>query len=368
MNDAVRDHYERHPYPRIPLLAAVRPWDTYALNLTALWARCNGSLLPVPRQRILLAGCGTFSPYPFGIANPGARITALDLSASTLRRARLHARLHGCRGIEFACGDLTDPAVAPGPFHLIDAYGVLHHLADPGAGLAALADRLIPGGILRLMVYSHGARREVESVRRAFRLLGMDDPATARQLVHRAPQGSRLARVVAELPEARSAAGFADAFLHPRARTYRIDQLMELLERTGLTPLLFTHHKASPDAATEVERLRRAEREGTIGHNYTLLVGKTVRGGSSWGTGSRLLLNPALQRAVSGFRLLPLRIDGRLGSANPCLDRAGRRFLRRFREPVAVELLTEAELSLAKRYCDALFLCCIDGDEPEKGR
>ncbi|MSM40032.1 MAG: methyltransferase domain-containing protein [Geobacter sp.] len=367
MNDAVRDHYESHPYPRIPLLAAIRPWDTYALNLTALWARCNGRLLAAFRQRILLAGCGTFSPYPFSIANPGARITALDLSSATLQRARLHARVHGCRDVDFVRGDLTEPAVAPGPFHLIDVYGVLHHLADPASGLAALAGRLAPGGILRLMVYSHGARREVEAVRRAFRLLGIDDPATARHLVRRAPKGSRLARVVAELPEAGSVAGFADAFLHPRARTYRIDQLMELLEGAGLTPLLFTHSKASPDVAAEVERLRRAEREGAIGHNYTLLAGKEPRGAAPSVAGSRLLLNPALQRAVSGFRLLPLRIDGRLGSANPCLDRAARRFLRRFREPVAVERLTGAELALAKRYCDALFLFCVDGDEPEKG-
>ena len=193
MSEQVRRHYEEHPYPNISLLAKVRPCDTYALNAVALWGRFNGELPPFRSMRVLLAGCGSFSPYPFSIANPEAEITALDLSNANLRRARLHTRLHGCRNITFRCGDLLDPAIEPGPFHLIDAYGVLHHLEDPTVGLSLLTQRLVDGGILRLMVYSRGARREVESVRRAFRLLGIRDTATALELIRRAPADSRLA-------------------------------------------------------------------------------------------------------------------------------------------------------------------------------
>ncbi len=42
----VTRHYERQPYPHYPLLASIRRYVTYAMNLTALWARFNGELLP----------------------------------------------------------------------------------------------------------------------------------------------------------------------------------------------------------------------------------------------------------------------------------------------------------------------------------
>ena len=126
MSESVRSHYERYPYPHFPLLATVRTCDTYAHNLTALWTRFNGVLPPENARRILIAGCGSFSPYPFSIANPDSELTALDLSASTLRRARLHCLLHGRRNIRYQCGDLLENAAAPGVFGLIDAFGVLH--------------------------------------------------------------------------------------------------------------------------------------------------------------------------------------------------------------------------------------------------
>ena len=80
MSEAVRHHYEEYPYPSYSLVASVRRCDTYALNLEAIWARFNGSLPPTEARRILIAGCGSFSPYPFAVANPRIPITALDLS------------------------------------------------------------------------------------------------------------------------------------------------------------------------------------------------------------------------------------------------------------------------------------------------
>jgi len=80
MSDAVRRHYDLYPYPHFPLLASVRRRDTYALNLVSLWTRFNGELPPRSVRRILIAGCGSFAPYPFALANPGTEITAPDKS------------------------------------------------------------------------------------------------------------------------------------------------------------------------------------------------------------------------------------------------------------------------------------------------
>jgi hypothetical protein len=46
----------------------------------------------------------------------------------------------------------------------------------------------------------------------------------------------------------------------------------------------------------------------------------------------------------------------RLGFANPALDRAARRFLRRFRSPVSVKELSREEMATARVYLDAHFL------------
>jgi len=257
MSDMVRQHYELYPYPHYPLLAAIRRCDTYVLNLTALWTRFNGVLPPWTAKRILIAGCGSFAPYPFSLANPDADITALDLSSRNIRRARLHCLLHGNRNITFRHGDLLDHSSTEDTFGLIDAYGVLHHLQDPLAGLKALAARLSEGGILRVMLYSRYARREEESIRRAFRLLGVSDPATAKRIIERSKPGSRLRRFVEASHETTFDAGLADALLHPRVHTYRIDGFMELVRQSGLEPLLFAHDGALDDVNREVERIRR---------------------------------------------------------------------------------------------------------------
>ncbi len=356
MSDMVRRHYELYPYPHYPLLASVRRCDTYALNLVALWTRFNGTLPPHEAMRILVAGCGSFAPYPFAVANPDAYITALDVSQRSLRRARLHCLLHGRRNVTFRAGDLLDPTTADGRFGLIDAYGVLHHLEDPLAGLKALEGRLMEGGILRVMVYSRYARAEEESIRRAFRLLGVRDPAAARRLMGRSKPGSRLRRFVESSEETAFTSGLADALLHPRVHTFRIDGLMDLVHQTGLEPLLFAHASALEDPDREIGRIRRLETDRQSPGNFILYLGRTVAGPCRDDANSLLRLNPCLADAVGALHLGTRQIASRLGHANPPLGRPERRFLRRFLRPVPWSALPPGAPSLATRYGKALFL------------
>jgi SAM-dependent methyltransferase len=355
MPDTVQRHYETYPYPRYPLLASLHREDSYALNLDALWARFNGTLPPTGRKRILIAGCGSFAPYPFSIATPHAEIIALDLSRRSLNRARLHCLLHGRRNVSFQCGDLLDPALAPGPFHLIDAYGVLHHLNEPLQGFKALAARLTEGGIMRVMVYSRYARREEESIRRALRLLGVRDTSTLRRLMARSRPGSRLRRFSQTSPEASFEAGLADALLHPCVHTFRINQLLDLLEQSSLRPLLFAHHGALEPVDGEVERLRCMEARHDSPGNFVVYAGRVTTPPCS-GSGCSLLLNPCLTGAVSPLRLTAPRIQGRLGHPTPHLGRGERAFLRRFRTPVKRDSLSPGERRAADVYTKALFL------------
>lgn len=357
MSEALRQHYRHYPYPVYPLLATIPRPDTYAINLTALWCRFNGRLPPPEARRILLAGCGTFSPYPWALANPGERIVALDLSEASLRRARAHALLHGCRNIEYRCGDLLDDTGAAGTYGLIDAFGVLHHLDDPLAGLRTLSRRLLPGGIIRVMLYSRYARREEESIRRALRLLGIREPADVRRLLDRAAPDSRLARFRRASDELRSTAGIADALLHPCVRTFRVDECLDLFRSAGLVPLRFAHGGALADPDLEAERLRGLEKERRAPGNFIAYLGRPeVPPPPHDRPGAHYLLNPCLAPAVRHGRFGTVHIPGRLGTPNPPLGPQERAFLRRFRTPVAAATLDEAMRRKADRYLDPIFL------------
>ena len=356
MSDAVRRHYDMYPYPHYPLLASVRRCDTYALNLVALWTRFNGELPPRSVRRILIAGCGSFAPYPFALANPGTEITALDLSQRSLRRARLHCLLHGIRGVDFRAGDLSDPGLTSGRYGLIDAFGVLHHLVDPLAGLKVLAGRLADGGILRVMVYSRYARREEESIRRALRMLQVNDPTVVQRLVRHSGAGSRLRRFAGASDEIAYRAGLADALLHPCVHTYRIDEFMDLVRQSELEPLLFAHSGALADIGKEVARIRSMEADKRSPGNFILYLGRTVRGPCRNEADSVFMVNPCLATGVSLLQFGTLLIPPRMGHDNPLLGRDSRSFLRRFRRPVRAGNLPTGDNAAIARYLDALFL------------
>jgi SAM-dependent methyltransferase len=356
MSNLVQKHYQNYPYPQYPLIASVRLYDTYALNLNALWCRFNGVLPPAAAKKILLAGSGAFAPYPCSVANPDSKITALDLSERSLRRARLHCILHGLRNVDFQCGDLLNSVEAFGEFGLIDSYGVLHHLDDPLAGLRSLEARLLKGGILRIMVYSRYARREEESIRRALRLLRINTPAQVRRLQAKARTGSRLANYLAASDETDSDAGIADALLHPQVQTFRIDGLLDLIRQTGLEPLLFAHQNARDDVQEELGRLRELEKDRLSPGNFILYLGKNILDPRERSKENLIMLNPCLRSAVSPFTLGTVHIPSRIGFDNPVLGWRERSFLRRFVTPVRRSELSRDLTETVDVYKRALFL------------
>lgn len=356
MPDPVKTHYQRYPYPHYPLIASVRRCDTYALNLDALWARFNRTLPPPEAKKILIAGSGTFAPYPWSVANPDVPITALDLSVRSLRRARWHCLLHGKRNVTYRCGDLTDDTAITGEFGLIDSFGVLHHLEDPLAGLRSLEKRLLPGGILRIMIYSRYARRDEESIRRAFRLLGINSSGSARRLLRNAVAGSRLANYLAASDEAATVSGLADALLHPQVHTYRIDELLGMIAQTGLEILLFAHPDALEDPLEEVERLRTLENDHLSPGNFVLYLGKRSKQAGNDHSDSLIMLNPCLVPVVSRFTFGSLHIPPRIGIDNPPLTSCDRSFLRQFVTPVSCRDLSGDEAKRVAIYKRLLFM------------
>ncbi len=150
----VRQQYEEDPYPR---WLKATPLEPSAAEHTAR---------PIQNFDVLIAGCGTgLSAVEFAQQARGARILAIDLSRASLSYAVRMAQKFGLTNIEFGQADIMNLATIGRKFDLIDASGVLHHLADPWAGWRVLLSLLRPGGSMQVGLYSETARRNVVAAR-----------------------------------------------------------------------------------------------------------------------------------------------------------------------------------------------------------
>lgn len=168
---AVQAQYEEHPYPRWRFLG-----EPQALTVDNRIRRHLPHLRPDQQPRlqaggrdtldILIAGCGTGRNALWCAREyPGAQMLAVDLSATSLAYAIMKAWDFRMHNIEFLQGDVLDLPALGRQFDLIESIGVLHHMAQPAAGLAALARCLRPGGWMRIALYSYLARQAVRTAR-----------------------------------------------------------------------------------------------------------------------------------------------------------------------------------------------------------
>jgi SAM-dependent methyltransferase len=233
---AVSEQYEAWPYPAWQR-ATRNPTDTLAARIAAL--RPDAPTLP-DHPEILVAGCGTGRDAALWAHRaPQARVTAIDLSATSLAYAAERAAAMALTNLEFRHLDLHDAATLGRGFDFIASSGVLHHLADPEAGWAALTQTLKPGGVMRIMLYSKVARLVVQSARHAIADL-LDQPVTDDLI--RAVR----ARLLAEPPHAVTASadfyhmgGVHDLLLHAHEDAFDIPRIRRAIEAQGLTLLGF---------------------------------------------------------------------------------------------------------------------------------
>ncbi|MCB9876211.1 MAG: class I SAM-dependent methyltransferase [Planctomycetes bacterium] len=264
--------YAAWPYPQVPLLAALPSTHPWELHVSWLWDRCSSGPAPA-KPRIWIAGCGTFQPYAFAVANPHAEIVATDLSEPSLDVARRRCRWHRQRHVRFAPVDLADESTWPdGTFDLIECYGVLMNLADPTTALRRMAQRLTPGGVLRLMLYPHWSRQRVFQLQRVARLcgLGADDrshPGQLRRFVQKLPKAHPLRYAFTTYADSKNDAGVVDGFLHKGDRGFTGFQLGALLRDAGMTPAYWFHRPwGQPDRMAE--RLDLQDRSQSFVLNY----------------------------------------------------------------------------------------------------
>jgi SAM-dependent methyltransferase len=235
----VANQYEQWPYPRISLFGRVPTEQLWQINFDWL-ARRSGQMEISKSPRIWITGCGTFQPYVFSKANPNAEILATDLSHRSLGIAKKRCRLHGARNVKFQHLDLADFSAYPEErFDLIECYGVLMCVPNPGAVLSALATRLKPSGVLRLMVYPHYGRQRVFQLQRLAKILKLShhhkkDPHIFRRVISKLPVEHPLHYAFHSYDDARTPEGIVDGFLHAGDRAFTGIELSRLIDLSGL--------------------------------------------------------------------------------------------------------------------------------------
>lgn len=144
----VQAMYEQNPYPQW------RSFDTAPLVHTEVEAD------------ILVAGCGTgWFAIQIALAFPNAKLTAVDLSLTSLSYAKRKAREMGALNISFGQADILKLDQMEDTFDLIECSGVLHHMKNPEAGWASLLTRLKPGGRMFIALYSETGRKSIVEAR-----------------------------------------------------------------------------------------------------------------------------------------------------------------------------------------------------------
>jgi SAM-dependent methyltransferase len=236
----VQDFYERYPYPR-----PVNDLESYRRTWLDPQRRRAEFHTFWPRQAfredfsILIAGCGTSQAAKYAIRWPAARVVGIDFSATSIRCSEELKQKYQLHNLELHQLPVERADELAATFDQIVSTGVLHHLPDPDAGLAALRGCLKPDGAMLLMVYAPYGRTGIYMLREFCRRVGIQatDQGIREVIVALGslPPGHPLCTLFREAPDSRNEASLADALLHPQDRAYSVSQLFDFISAAGLT-------------------------------------------------------------------------------------------------------------------------------------
>ncbi len=236
----VRAFYEKYPYPR-----PVESLDKYRRRWKDQQRRRADFYLFWPARpyredrSILIAGCGTSQAAKHALRWPEAQVVGIDFSATSVRFTEELKRKYKLNNLQVRHLPIEGINEMGMSFDQIVCTGVLHHLADPDAGLKALRGVLKPNGAMHLMVYAPYGRTGIYMLQEFARRIGIqavdEDIHDLVAALRALPPGHPLENLLREAPDFQQEAALADALLNPQDRAYSVPQLFELIDQAGLT-------------------------------------------------------------------------------------------------------------------------------------
>ncbi len=239
-NDVVSRQYDRWQYP-----PPIDDLEAYAKNNWEWFDpfRAHRVLWPDrdyrPDLDILIAGCGANQAAVFAFTNRAAKVVAVDVSQSALNHQQYLKDKHALHNLELHLLPIEEVSALSLDFDLIVSTGVLHHMADPLAGMSALAGCLRRDGALGVMLYARYGRIGVELLESVFRDLGLSQDEASVQVVKDIiavlPTDHPVRSYLTVARDLQTDGALVDTFLHGRQRSYTVDECLDLVASAGLT-------------------------------------------------------------------------------------------------------------------------------------
>jgi SAM-dependent methyltransferase len=239
--DVVSRHYERWRYPE-----PIQDLDAWSADNWQWFdpVHAHRMLWPdrayKPDLDILIAGCGTNQAAVFAYTNPAAKVVAVDVSQPSLDHQQYLKDKHGLFNLELRLLPIEELPTLGQDFDLVVSTGVLMILADPLAGMKALASCVRQDGAIGVMVYAKYGRIGVELLQSVFRDIGLRQDDTSVQIVK-----DTIALLPPDHPiqgylklggsnDLQFDTGVVDTFLHGRDRNLTVDECVDLVTSAGL--------------------------------------------------------------------------------------------------------------------------------------
>ena len=244
VSQRVQQQYEENPFPRWTRPLASEPGNNVSAVLRhrfpAVPIRLDGDEAGCD---YLIAGCGT-GRHAATVARHyrGLRLTAIDLSRTSLGHARYKSDSLGLTGIGYGQADIMALGSLGKSFDVIDSVGVLHHMASPEDGWRVLLGVLRPNGCMRIALYSEIGRRNIVAARQllAERGYGQSAQDLSAQDIRRCRQ--ELLALPDDAPERQPAdcrdfyslSDCRDLLFHVQEHRFTFPRIAEFLDGHGL--------------------------------------------------------------------------------------------------------------------------------------
>jgi len=263
----VADQYTNDPYPRWLCLQAPQLGSAKD-RMRGHFSADELAVIDGPCD-VLIAGAGTGRQAvhtAIGYGN-GTRVLAIDLSAPSLAYGVRMAEALGVSNLRFAIGDILCLDETVDRFDVIECVGVLHHMVDPYEGWRALLDRLRPGGLMLIGLYSAVSRRAIQALSEDPDWPGPDADddglrAYRRKLMDRTSGENGF--VLKQSADFFTKSGFRDLALHVSERPCAIPEISDFMTAHGLK----FHGFSLPDETLQayVDVFPGDEPSGTLDH------------------------------------------------------------------------------------------------------
>lgn len=248
VSQKVRSQYEENPYPR---------WKSTFSSAGVSIARFisdvspgfDTSLIESPAEpSILIAGCGTGKhAIETAYIYKNSKITAVDLSLSSLSYGKRKADELGLKNIEFIQADILELEQLNQQFDMVQSGGVLHHMHDPMAGWKVITSILKPGGTMNIGLYSELARQHVVASRDFIAERGyqsdLDGIRTCRAELMKLPEHHPAFRIVTGR-DFYTSSNCRDLIFHVQEHRFTIPQIKSCINELGLNFIGFVNTDA----------------------------------------------------------------------------------------------------------------------------